>query len=50
MEPFQRLIDRQDLIAVKYDGFWKNMDTFKDKVQLDEIARSGNAPWQVWKR
>jgi glucose-1-phosphate cytidylyltransferase len=48
LQPFQRLIDRRDLLAVNYDGFWKSMDTFKDKVLLDEIAASGKAPWQVW--
>jgi glucose-1-phosphate cytidylyltransferase len=50
LEPFQRLIQRRDLIAVRYDGFWQNMDTFKDKVQLDEIAASDHPPWQVWAR
>jgi glucose-1-phosphate cytidylyltransferase len=48
LEPFQRLMERRDLIAVPYDGFWQNMDTFKDKVQLDEIAASDAAPWRVW--
>lgn len=48
LEPFQRLIDRRDLLAVNYDGFWRNMDTFKDKVQLDEISVAGKPPWQVW--
>lgn len=48
IEPFNRLIERRDLVAVKYDGFWLNMDTFKDKVRLDEIAATGNPPWQVW--
>jgi len=47
-EPFARLIARRELIAVSYDGFWRNMDTFKDKVQLDEIALVGEPPWQVW--
>lgn len=50
IEPFNRLIAARELIAVPYDGFWQNMDTFKDKVQLDEIAASGNPPWQVWDR
>jgi glucose-1-phosphate cytidylyltransferase len=48
LEPFARLIERRDLIAVSYDGFWQNMDTFKDKVELDEIANAGRPPWQVW--
>jgi glucose-1-phosphate cytidylyltransferase len=48
IEPFQRLIERRDLIAVPHDGFWQNMDTFKDKIQLDELLSRGRAPWQVW--
>jgi glucose-1-phosphate cytidylyltransferase len=48
-EPFQRLIVQQRLLAYKYTGFWKCMDTFKDKQQLDELNQ-GNAPWKVWKR
>ena len=47
IEPFQRLIERNQLVAVPYDGFWQNMDTFKDKVLLDEIAAGGNPPWAV---
>jgi glucose-1-phosphate cytidylyltransferase len=48
LEPFARLMDQRKLIAVPYDGFWKSMDTFKDKAELDEIAASGRPPWQVW--
>lgn len=50
VEPFGRLIERQELVAVQYDGFWQNMDTFKDKIQLDEIEAKGHPPWQVWHR
>jgi len=48
-EPFQRLIDKNELVAYKYDGFWANMDTYKDKQQLDELSAFDKAPWQVWK-
>lgn len=48
LEPFQRLIERRTLVSVNYDGFWQNMDTFKDKVQLDEMAATGDTPWRVW--
>jgi glucose-1-phosphate cytidylyltransferase len=46
-EPFQRLIDKRALLAHKYTGFWKCMDTFKDKQQLDDLNQ-GSAPWKVW--
>jgi glucose-1-phosphate cytidylyltransferase len=50
VEAFQRLIERRQLTAHRFDGFWQSMDTFKDKIQLDELAARGPAPWQVWLR
>jgi len=46
-EPFQRLIEKQALLAYKYTGFWQCMDTFKDKQRLEELNH-GPAPWKVW--
>ncbi|MGB0108528.1 MAG: hypothetical protein WBP52_08505, partial [Terriglobales bacterium] len=46
-EPFQRLIEKQALLAYKYTGFWQCMDTFKDKQHLEELNQ-GTAPWKVW--
>jgi glucose-1-phosphate cytidylyltransferase len=46
-EPFQRLIQKQALLAYKYTGFWQCMDTFKDKQRLEELNQ-GAAPWKVW--
>ena len=43
IEPFYRLIAERQLIAVPHDGFWRNMDTFKDKMLLDEIEAGGQA-------
>jgi len=48
VQPFERLIGERQLVAVPYDGFWRNMDTFKDKMQLDDMVAQGNVPWQVW--
>lgn len=47
-EPFYRLIEKEQLVAYEYDGFWGAMDTFKDKQMLDELYEKGNPPWQVW--
>lgn len=46
-EPFQRLIEKQALLAYEYSGFWQCMDTFKDR-QLLEGLNLGVAPWKVW--
>jgi glucose-1-phosphate cytidylyltransferase len=48
-EPFRRLIARQELLAMKYDGFWTCMDTYKDKQRLEDMVARGDTPWQVWK-
>lgn len=48
-EPFGRLIQEDQLLAYKYDGFWMGMDTFKDKQILDDLSSRGQAPWEVWK-
>jgi glucose-1-phosphate cytidylyltransferase len=47
--PFRRLIEQQQLVAYEYDGFWKAMDTFKDKQQLDELWTQGRPPWAIWR-
>jgi glucose-1-phosphate cytidylyltransferase len=46
IEPFTRLIERGELIAFQYEGFWEPMDTIKDKQRLDALADSGKAPWR----
>jgi glucose-1-phosphate cytidylyltransferase len=46
-QPFQRLIDKEALLAHKCTGFWQCMDTFKDKQCLEELNQ-GKAPWKVW--
>ena len=48
-EPFQRLINSQQLFAHEYNGFWACMDTFKDKQQLEDMFSLGKAPWEIWK-
>ena len=46
VEPFHRLIERGELLAYRYEGFWEPMDTIKDKQRLDALAESGKAPWR----
>ena len=49
-EPFQRLIEADQLLTYPYDGFTASMDTFKDKQHFDELHAKGRAPWEVWLR
>jgi len=47
-EPFQRLIKEKKLTSYQYDGFWQPMDTFKDKMVLDQLQLQESIPWEVW--
>jgi len=46
-EPLERLASDGKLIAYKHEGFWKCMDTLRDKNELEHLWRSGKAPWKV---
>jgi glucose-1-phosphate cytidylyltransferase len=47
-EPIEKLANDGMLSAYRHHGFWHPMDTLRDKNHLDELWRSGNAPWRVW--
>ena len=46
--PMQKLASDGQMYAYQHHGFWKCMDTMKDKIELNELWSSGNAPWKVW--
>ena len=45
VQPFQRLIERGELMAYKYEGFWRAMDTLRDRQVLEEMIERGDTPW-----
>ena len=47
-EPLERLASGGELGAYKHHGFWQPMDTLRDKNHLEELWKSGQAPWKVW--
>jgi glucose-1-phosphate cytidylyltransferase len=49
-KPFGRLIEKRLLAVYRHTGFWRAMDTFKDKITLDRMEAAGACPWMVWKR
>lgn len=49
-EPLNSLAARGELVAFKHRGFWKPMDTLKDKNDLTAMWASGHAPWAAWQR
>jgi len=44
-EPMERLAKRKNLVAFKHKGFWKCVDTLKDKLYLDKLYRNNNKKW-----
>ncbi len=46
--PLETLAERGDLAAYQHHGFWQAMDTLRDKMHLEELWQSGQAPWRVW--
>ena len=46
VEPFQRLIEANQLMAYRHDGFWRSMDTLKDRQVLEDMVEQGNMPWR----
>jgi len=47
-EPLEKLARDGQLIAYKHDGFWKCMDTLRDKKELEKMWNTNNALWKVW--
>jgi glucose-1-phosphate cytidylyltransferase len=47
-EPLQRLAEEGQLMAFQHDGFFQPMDTLRDRVYLEDLWNSGQAPWKQW--
>ena len=49
-EPLTALAANGQLASYRHDGFWQPMDTSREHVLLNELWKSGSAPWAVWNR
>ena len=47
-EPLERLAHDGQLAAYKHNGFWKCMDTLRDKEELDFLWNTNKAKWKRW--
>jgi glucose-1-phosphate cytidylyltransferase len=47
-EPMEQIAQEGQLFAYKHHGFWRPMDTLKDKNDLNEMWESGQAQWKIW--
>jgi glucose-1-phosphate cytidylyltransferase len=46
--PLEALARQGELAAYRHDGFWHPMDTLRDKLQLEQMWATGQAPWKRW--
>lgn len=46
--PLQGLAKDKEMYAFKHTGFWKPMDTLRDKTELQRLWDIDKAPWKVW--
>lgn len=47
--PLEGLARDGQLCAYTHNGFWKCMDTLRDKIELEKFWQSEKAPWKLWK-
>jgi glucose-1-phosphate cytidylyltransferase len=47
-EPLSAIARENQLAAYKHYGFWKCMDALRDRVELEEMWKSGKAKWKLW--
>jgi glucose-1-phosphate cytidylyltransferase len=46
--PLENLAKDNQLAAFKHDGFWRPMDTLRDRSELEIMWNSGQAKWRLW--
>ena len=47
-EPLQKMASDGELYTYRHRGFWKCMDTLKDKNDLNQMCQDTLAPWVTW--
>ncbi len=46
--PLQNLARDGEIYTYRHEGFWKPMDTLRDKQELQKLWDTKKAPWKVW--
>ncbi len=47
-EPIERLVQNGQLAAFRHHGFFRGMDSMRDRTELENLWNSQQAPWKVW--
>ena len=45
-KPLQNLSKDKELVAYKHKGFWKAMDTLRDKIEFEKIWKDKKVKWK----
>lgn len=46
--PMEQIANDSQMSAYKHKGFWRPMDTLKDKHDLNEMWAENKAQWKIW--
>jgi glucose-1-phosphate cytidylyltransferase len=46
--PLQKMSKSSEMYTYKHKGFWRPMDTLRDKIYLQDLWDSEKAPWKIW--
>lgn len=49
-EPLKNLSKDGELFSYRHYGFWKCMDTLRDKNELCQMWAENKAPWALWNK
>ena len=44
-----KLATMKQLAVYQHDGFWQCMDTYREMELLNELWKTGQTPWAVWR-
>ena len=47
-KPLTEIAKEKQLAAYRHKGFWKSMDALRDRIELEQLWNTGNAPWKQW--
>ena len=45
-QPMTKLVTEKNLMTFKHEGFWKCMDTLRDKIILEQMWNEKKAVWK----
>lgn len=47
-EPMKQLAKQRQVALYKHEGFWHCMDTYRDRMFLQNLWKKEQAPWKTW--